>query len=85
MIQSRIWHLDLYITKFVVDVSNITATQIVLNGFNPDADGDVDISGTFMNSLGITSMIGLPENADSEAWSYEQLPEAEELKECYTI
>ncbi|MCA9354108.1 MAG: hypothetical protein KC877_01160 [Candidatus Kaiserbacteria bacterium] len=62
-------NFSLFITKFVVDFSNVLATQIVTNGFPlgstiPGAKmGDwwydkYDISGSFMNDLGITTLFG---------------------------
>ncbi len=50
-------NFSLYITKFIVDFSNIIATEIVQEGF-PPSGGANGISGYFMNNLGITSMLG---------------------------
>ncbi len=73
-------NFSLFITKFVVDVSNITATQIVNSGFAETTDPQTgkkgpNVSKTFMNSLGIQSAFGgLPETmkdrGKSSAWGY---------------
>ncbi len=49
-------NFSLYITKFIVDFSNILATQIA-NTFPTTTTGVIDVSGAFMNSLGITSLL----------------------------
>ena len=86
--QSRRWlaHLilaallvnfSLYITKFIVDFTNLLATQIAVGGF-PNAGlskaGAIDIAGTFMNSMGITSLVGngagIPTAAGDAPWGY---------------
>lgn len=51
-------NFSLYITKFIVDLSNIIATEIVQDGF-PNIEGEENgISGYFMNNLGIGSLLG---------------------------
>jgi len=49
-------NFSLYITKFIVDFTNILATQIA-NTFPTDVNGLIDVSGAFMNSLGITGLL----------------------------
>jgi len=67
-------NFSLYITKFVVDVSNIAASEIVLNGFPNVKNADkTDLSGYFMNYLGLQTLwdkesIGAQEN-DGAAWA----------------
>lgn len=51
-------NFSLYITKVVIDFTNILATQIVYSGAFPIKDGNVDISGAFMNSLGVQQLLG---------------------------
>jgi len=54
-------NFSLYITKVVIDVSNIIATQIVTGpAFPLNNAGKIDISGAFMNSLGIQSLFKSP-------------------------
>ncbi|MFW6210029.1 MAG: hypothetical protein ACOC4E_00905 [Patescibacteria group bacterium] len=49
-------NFSLFITKFIVDFSNVLAAEIVQNGFVPPSGSDRSISATFMNSLGLTSV-----------------------------
>lgn len=49
-------NFSLYITKTVVDFSNIAATQIA-KGFPPDKNGGVSISYSFMDTFGIQSVL----------------------------
>ncbi len=49
-------NFSLFITKFVVDFSNISTVQLV-NSFPKDADGAVSISGEFMRLMGLTSVL----------------------------
>lgn len=49
-------NFSLFITKFIVDISNVTATQIIDGGFTKQADGDVDVTKSFMDNLGVTSI-----------------------------
>jgi len=49
-------NFSLYITQFIVDLTNITATQIVNSGFSVSpTSGEIDVSGTLMDSLGLQS------------------------------
>jgi hypothetical protein len=63
-------NFSLYFTKFIVDFSNIMATQIA-NTF-PTTSGIIDVSGAFMGSLGITSILKAPEltATGNGAWGY---------------
>lgn len=68
-------NFSLFITKAVVDFSNILATQVVNNGFTVDAaTGNAAISDTFMDQLGITGIFELPEfpekKVGNEPWGY---------------
>lgn len=71
-------NFSLYITKFIVDISNITATQIIINGFETTPNKTADISGYFMDMLGIKSVMtsadgGLAEEftkGENSAWGY---------------
>jgi len=67
IIAALLVNFSLYFTKFIVDLSNIAATQIAQTGFLTAADdenspfsepGDVLVSDTYMNSLGLTSFYG---------------------------
>ncbi|MEY3783924.1 MAG: hypothetical protein RLZZ230_246 [Candidatus Parcubacteria bacterium] len=51
-------NFSLYITKFIVDLSNITATQIVINGFPQVPGVNSDISLYFMNNIGLQTSWG---------------------------
>lgn len=54
-------NFSLFITKAIVDFTNILATQIVTSGFANSVTtgaGDIDVAGTFMNSFGLTSLFG---------------------------
>lgn len=51
-------NFSLYITKFIVDLSNITASQIVRNGFPQLGGLQSNISGYFADRLGLTSLWG---------------------------
>lgn len=51
-------NFSLFITKSVVDFTNILATEIVTNGFIVDPTSkEVAISDTFMDNLGITNLL----------------------------
>ncbi|MCA9358589.1 hypothetical protein KC926_00080 [Candidatus Kaiserbacteria bacterium] len=71
-------NFSLYITKFVVDLTNILASQIATQGFVTDASKGVLVSDTFMSHLGLPSIWGgdgsssLPKNLQgtSGAWGY---------------
>lgn len=52
-------NFSLYITKFIVDFTNILATQIVTGGFAKNATtGLVEVSTTLMANFGITTIFG---------------------------
>lgn len=53
-------NFSLFITKFVVDFSNIAAVQLV-NTF-PKKDGVPSISGSFVNAIGLTSLYKVETN-----------------------
>lgn len=53
-------NFSLFITKFVVDFSNIAAVQLV-NTF-PKKDGVPSISGSFVNAIGLTSLYNVETN-----------------------
>jgi hypothetical protein len=64
IIAALLVNFSLYITKVVVDFSNILATQIVVNGFAYTTDpitnvAKVDVSGSFMSSLGIQELFSI--------------------------
>ncbi|MCA9362067.1 hypothetical protein KC906_01710, partial [Candidatus Kaiserbacteria bacterium] len=67
-------NFSLFITKVVVDFTNILARQIAINGFNTAADGEVLVSETFMRSLGITKtwggMSGFSSTQDGGVYAY---------------
>ncbi len=48
-------NFSLFITKFVVDFSNIATVQLV-NTFPKDKSGNLSISGSFVNAIGLTSL-----------------------------
>ena len=49
-VEDGLAYIGAYGGRFIVDVSNITATQIAINGFDTDINGEVDIAGTFMSN-----------------------------------
>lgn len=56
-------NFSLYITKFIVDVTNITATQIAVGGFGmtvipPETTPQVQISTTLMSNFGLSTIFG---------------------------
>ena len=72
VIAALLVNFSLFITKFVVDISNGLASEIAINGFAPDPDGSnvtlntsngqitlyqVDMSGSLMSLLGVTSIL----------------------------
>ncbi len=66
-------NFSLFITKTVVDFTNILATQIVVNGFSTASvtgTGDVDISGTFMNNFGLTSLFEAKIPKTASPWGF---------------
>ncbi|MFT7644551.1 MAG: hypothetical protein ACI9BF_000200 [Candidatus Paceibacteria bacterium] len=52
-------NFSLYITQFIVDFTNILATQIAA-GFEDTLNGTYNVSGTFMDVLGITTAFEAP-------------------------
>lgn len=62
IIAALLVNFSLFFTKAVVDLSNMFASQIAMNGFQLKSSGDLagypDVSTTFMNSLGMQSIIG---------------------------
>lgn len=67
-------NFSLYISKFIVDASNILATQIAINGF-PANGNPYGISGYFMDNLGLASLLSdggkLPasiQSGDNSGW-----------------
>ncbi len=59
-------NFSLFITKAVIDFSNLMATQIVQNGFGVDAfarDGDYDynVSGAFLGQMNLTTVFNIAE------------------------
>ncbi|MCA9357073.1 hypothetical protein H6784_03850 [Candidatus Nomurabacteria bacterium] len=50
-------NFSLYITKFIVDISNSLASQIALGGFVVN-NGLVEVSTTLMSNFGITTLFG---------------------------
>ena len=60
-------NFSLYITKLIVDLANITASQIAINGFET---GSKEISEQFMNYLGINSVWGLDKIPSLEGGAY---------------
>lgn len=54
-------NFSLFITKFVVDFSNIAAVQLV-NTFEKDKNGAASISGSFINVIGLTSLYNVEAN-----------------------
>lgn len=68
-------NFSLYITKFVVDVSNVLASEIVINAFAPseDSDGYPAVSDAFARSMGLTSLLGLHSDKSlpqGSGWGY---------------
>ncbi len=65
-------NFSLYITKFIVDFSNIMATQIANTFPTQVVDGKnvIDISGAFMQNLGITGLLSAGDLKDegNAAW-----------------
>ncbi|MCA9359781.1 hypothetical protein KC850_01955 [Candidatus Kaiserbacteria bacterium] len=55
-------NFSLYFTKFVVDMSNIIATEVALSGFNTDPKvtdrSEVLVSDTFADAIGLVSLFG---------------------------
>jgi len=49
-------NFSLFITKFVIDISNQLSYEIVLGAFGTGSDGEVDMAGTLMKEMGITTM-----------------------------
>ena len=49
-------NFSLYITKFVIDISNSLASEIISTAFINEDTGEVDVSESFMDSMGLTSL-----------------------------
>ncbi len=60
IIAALLVNFSLYITKLIVDISNILATQIVLNGLSAPT-GEVAISTIFADSLGVQGVFSKEE------------------------
>ena len=58
-------NFSLFITKFVVDFSNIAAVQLV-NAFPKDASGVPSVSGEFMKLMGLTSVLNFTSGAGAD-------------------
>jgi hypothetical protein len=65
-------NFSLYITKFVIDVSNSIASEIVLSGAFYDTPTDkISISGAFMDSMGANGVFGQKLNLGKDSqWGY---------------
>lgn len=62
-------NFSLYITKFIVDFTNILATEIA-QSFPLDKSNKLSISYGFMNSLGITSLLDVNAPLGDSPWAY---------------
>jgi hypothetical protein len=65
-------NFSLYITKFVIDFTNILATEIAA-GFADTANGEYNVAATFMDSLGITTAFEAPKaviHSGAEPYGY---------------
>lgn len=58
-------NFSLFITKFVVDFSNIAAVQLV-NSFPLDSAGKPSVSGDFMRLMGLTSVLDFTSKAGAD-------------------
>ncbi|MBP6881074.1 MAG: hypothetical protein KBC35_00395 [Candidatus Pacebacteria bacterium] len=62
-------NFSLYITKFIVDFTNILATEIA-QAFPLDNNKNMSISFGFMNSLGITSLLSFQAPEGDSPWAH---------------
>lgn len=62
-------NFSLFITKFVVDFTNIAAAQIA-NGFLNTATGEYDVSHGFMEIFGISSLLNVNPSYSGQGWIY---------------
>lgn len=63
IIAALLVNFSLLITKLVVDFSNIAAEQLV-NTFPPDASGNRQVAGSFMNIMGLQELWDVGRNID---------------------
>ena len=58
-------NFSLLISKFVVDFSNTLAAEIANSSFSVASDGKLDVSQTFLNSLGVQSVLNWEANSQN--------------------
>ena len=67
-------NFSLYITKFVIDISNIVATEIAVASFQYDDgfDKQIGVSNAFMNQMGLTGLFATPESGVTadQGWGF---------------